>query len=669
MRLRTILLLVLGLLLVVPVVFVLGLWWIDRDFYRDLIVRQVEQATGRRFVLGELGFEPGLRPTLVASRASLANASWAKGPDMLQLDRLELQLDLPSLLTGRPEIERLVLVRPVLRLERGPNGAANWQFQPPERPAAPPDPQEPAAPASAGWLPAIGRLAIEDGLFTYRADPQAPELRLALPQAALSAPDPARPASLDLTGALNDVPLAAKGAIGPLPALMTGAPTRLDLEASLAAVAVKLAGMAGRSFDLHAELAAPELAGLTPALAPFGVPAGRLAALAPAMLKAHAAGDAGRVAVDDLAMAVAGSDLAGTVTAALDGTRPRLEAKLHGRLVDLRSLLAADGAGDEPRGPSREDPLFSDAPLPLDGLRRVDGRIELDLDELRAKTLAAHDLHLVAALENGRLRVEPIAAALPGGGVTGSAALDASGGEPALELAAAGRNLALGELIAALAPVSWLEATADFDVHLQSQGASPKALAEQLEGRVALLTGEGGLRVELLDRVAQGLRQGLGTALGLSGDIVPLRCLALDTPVRRGVAEPDLVATTPVAIVIGTGSVDLGRDRLDLVLTPRANLAGLQVGVPVTLAGPLRQPEVGLDPAGAVRDLTGALKSFFPQEIMGGADMVARRRGNPCLDPAAGGGSPVDAIKALGGTKEELEKVGKGLLQNLLKGR
>lgn len=669
MRLRTILLLVLLLLLAVPAVFVVGLWWIDRDVFRGLIARQVEQATGRHFALGELSLEPGLRPTLVLGQAALANAPWASSPDMVRLDRLELQLDLPSLLAGQPRIERLVLVRPVIRLERGPDGSGNWQLQPPAAAATPPDPQEPAPPASAGWLPGVGQLVVQDGLFVYRAGPQAPEAQLALPQATLAAPDPQGPLRLDLTAALNGVPLTAQGSAEPFAALPAGGPARLDLAARLAAVELKLDGTAGRSFDLHAALAAPELAPLAPALAPFGVPAERLAALAPVSVKAHAAGDPGRVTLDDLALGLAGSDLGGSATAELGGARPKLAAKLHGRLLDLDRLLPAEDGAPASAAKDAGDagPLFPDTPLPLDGLRQADGRLELAIDELRVKGLAVHGLNAVAELADGRLRLDPLAAGLPGGTLTASLGLDAAGTPPALELTAAGRNLALGELTAALAGSPLLAAAADLKLSLQSEGASPKALAEQLGGRLTFLTGEGRLRIDLLDRIAQGLKQGLGTALGLTGDVVPLHCLALDTPIQRGVAAPDLVATLPLALLVGTGSVDLGRERLDLTLSPRANLAGVQLGVPVTLKGPLRQPAVGVDPAAAARDVVSALGGLVPKEIAGELGLGAEASDNPCLK-AAGGILPEGAAKALGSSKEQLEKVGKGLLQNLLKG-
>ena len=48
--------------------------------------------------------------------------------DRLWLDRLELQLDLISLLRGAPHVQRVLLRRPALLLETGPDGRGNWQL-------------------------------------------------------------------------------------------------------------------------------------------------------------------------------------------------------------------------------------------------------------------------------------------------------------------------------------------------------------------------------------------------------------------------------------------------------------------------------------------------------------------------------------------------------------
>jgi uncharacterized protein involved in outer membrane biogenesis len=56
----------------------------------------------------------------------LANAGWGSTPDMLSIRQLDAEIDARALLAGRLRFRKLVLVDPVLVLERNPDGIGNW---------------------------------------------------------------------------------------------------------------------------------------------------------------------------------------------------------------------------------------------------------------------------------------------------------------------------------------------------------------------------------------------------------------------------------------------------------------------------------------------------------------------------------------------------------------
>jgi AsmA protein len=182
------------------------------------------------------------------------------------------------------------------------------------------------------------------------------------------------------------------------------------------------------------------------------------------------------------------------------------------------------------------------------------------------------------------------------------------------------------------------------------------------------------------------VRQILGTLLtGRAADVTRLRCLALAMPAAKGVARPHLILDSEYSTLVGTGTVDLGREVLDLTLVPHARAVDLNVALPVTVRGPLTGPSFGLDEADAARriaSLVGA--AVFPPAIIGAFADLGSAPANPCLKLAADpGGLPGSATnlptqllrepdKATDAAKEALgqaKKAGKGLLQDLLRGR
>jgi len=115
MRLRTILKIV-GILLVAVVVsavaYVLNL---DPNNHKDRITAYVEKETGRKLSFdGVIDLDIGSTTKLVVRDVTFANAEWAKVPQMLSLERLELDVRILPLLSGYVDIERLFI--------RGVNG-------------------------------------------------------------------------------------------------------------------------------------------------------------------------------------------------------------------------------------------------------------------------------------------------------------------------------------------------------------------------------------------------------------------------------------------------------------------------------------------------------------------------------------------------------------------
>lgn len=117
---------------------------------------RLSEHWGRAVTVQEAQVHWSWPPRIVLAGVTIANADWADTPHMAELPRVDGRLRLPPLLTGRLSFTDLLVVRPALWLQQGPQGERNWDFL-----AADPDRDGPD-------LPRIDRLRVEEGRLDYR---------------------------------------------------------------------------------------------------------------------------------------------------------------------------------------------------------------------------------------------------------------------------------------------------------------------------------------------------------------------------------------------------------------------------------------------------------------------------------------------------------------------
>ena len=94
-----------------------------------------------------------------------------------------------------------------------------------------------------------------------------------------------------------------------------------------------------------------------------------------------------------------------------------------------------------------------------------------------------------------------------------------------------------------------------------------------------------------------GLDVARSLGLLISGDEkIPLRCMVTDFEIRDGKMQPRIfVLDTANTMVLGTGTIDLGKERLDLELRGKQKRPSpLSLGGPITVGGTFKSPEIGL---------------------------------------------------------------------------
>ncbi|MDX1542235.1 MAG: AsmA family protein, partial [Geminicoccaceae bacterium] len=117
---------------------------------------------------GDLDIDLGSTLRIVANDVAVENADWASEPQMLQIGRLTVAVDLVQLATGDIVIPEVHVEDPVLFVERSRDGQINWQAvlagDVIEEPPAPEDEED--AGGGSG-IPAIEDLLIQNARIHY----------------------------------------------------------------------------------------------------------------------------------------------------------------------------------------------------------------------------------------------------------------------------------------------------------------------------------------------------------------------------------------------------------------------------------------------------------------------------------------------------------------------
>ena len=381
---------------------------------------------------------------------------------------------------------------------------------------------------------------------------------------------------------------------------------------------------------------------------------------------ADIAGDATKIVLSDAALSVAGTSVGGDLALDLTG-RPRLTGALSSPKFDVTPFLGG-GASGGTSSKKGGGPVFSRDPLPLEALDAFDAELAFTLGELHYGKLVLADMKLPLTIRGGRLDA-PLTAAYRGTPM--KLTLNADGKAKSVAVDAAATNFDIGRLLTDLDLTTMLAARADFGAKLTGRGASLHAIAASLGGQTNLAIGEGTINSRAFAVVSDDLVNVLIPG-GKTGDTARLVCVLSAFDFSGGVGTARALALeTDSLITTGSGTVDLGRERIDLLFKPKPKKASLvSLAFPVRLSGPLSAPTAGLDRAGVATGvatavggaaLTGGIGALLPLMSTGSGSVAGS---GDCGAAAAAAqeesrgitGTVKDVGGAIGGAAEDAAK-------------
>jgi uncharacterized protein involved in outer membrane biogenesis len=572
----------------------------------------------------------------------IANAAWARQPQLVRLAALHFDLSPLPLLAHRISVPSVQLVQPTVDLQRDQDGRATWTF----------------TPASSGtpsaWTLEIGSIGLDRGQITFadaltqtRLDIVVTPLQRAIPydqivaqqssdahaqvqkrmgaaaSKALAAGGQDQDGMDDIAaatsyqfdwtakGSFKGAPASGHGKTGSVLALQVADrpfPVQADIRLGdshiafvgtltdplhLGALDVRLWFSGSSMSKLY------EFTGVTlPDTRPYAT-AGRLQATL---------GDISHYSYKNFRGRVGGSDLAGNLEFVSADKRDRQSrAKLSGTVnskvllfTDLAPLIGADSnAAKRQRGDAEVQP--ADKVLPVakfrtERWRAMDANVKFSAARIVYKEpLPVEALSTQLTMQAGTLTLDPLVVSLAGGTANGTLRLDGSRMpmQGALKLNA--RHLKLKQLFPTFESMQASFGEVNGDTTLHAAGNSVAALLGNSNGDFKLLMNDGAISKTLLETA--GLNVGNIVLAKLFGDkTVKINCAATDLTAKDGVFDVRLfVFDTGDALINMDGTVNLATEQLNLEIQPHTRgLRILSLRSPLYVKGTLKDPDVGV---------------------------------------------------------------------------
>lgn len=591
----------------------------DWNWFRGPLERYLSKSSGRPVTIGVLDVELALVPRIVLTDIEIGNAPWAGDAPLVSLRELMLSVSVPSLFTDQIVLPHLRLTEGQLNLVRDKEGRANWKLRESDQPST--------------RTVDVQSLALNNASLSLRDAVQNIEVNAS----GVSRVEGPYEARMTFSGRWRGSPFEGIADTGNVLALRESSepfPVRLSVRAGRTSISAE--GEMGNirslsRIDAKVAVSGPSLAMLYPTL-PLALPD-----TPPYRITGRLVREGDVYSYTGFSGVIGNTDLAGDARFERRKPRPLLTATLKSRSLDLADLgplvglPPRPGAGAAPQvakgtaTPAKSTPaklpsgkVFPNNDFNREKLNVMDADVRLNAAALKIpEQIPLEDFHAHLQLNNGVLVLDPMNFGLAGGDLVSTITLDARNNPIAAKASIDLRRVKLGELFPTLETAKKTSSgSLGAQIRLAGRGNSVSDMLATADGSIN--AGMAGGRVSELGVWLINLHGGQLLPLLFGGDRpTQIRCGAAAFAVDDGVATLGLfVFDTDESNIGGSGTINLGAEKLDITLEPRSKKAGI-----LSLRGPVHI-------RGTFRDADIALSS---QTIGRGASAVALGLLNPLL--------------------------------------
>jgi hypothetical protein len=302
--------------------------------------------------------------------------------------------------------------------------------------------------------------------------------------------------------------------------------------------------------------------------------------------------------------------------------------------------------------------VLPDDPLPLEGLSAVDATVSLSVKALRANQIEMSDFILELVLDQGKLRVDPLALGIAGGRVKIAVQLDSGRKRPSFSLGVKGDGIVVGDLAKSQGSDILRGGPVDLRFDLRGRGGSVAEIAGSLGGTLEVEMGQAHIDNEWASLALGDIQSIIST--GARSSSASIDCLLTDFAFDKGIGRSrGLVVDLPSIALFGEGSIDLRRERIDLRFDRRAKqLSASQVLPPFKIGGTFAAPRPEIDATA----LAGSALALGASLLAGEGDPLIRSWPSGCRAMlAAYEEDKTRSVEAKSSTREQ----GKAVLDGL----
>lgn len=545
---------------------------------------------------------PASAPAAAASSSASAPASadapqpaGATPPAMASVGRASASLKLLPLLVRHVSIGTLAVESPDVALARRADGSNNWTF---DRPAADGEPKPNP------WTVDVDRVSVKEGRLAL-----ADAMKDLAFVANLSTQESPGPYGLrfDVRGRYAKARIEGSGQAGhvlslrqkevqyPLQFKARAGTVRAEVEGTLSNPA-SFSGL-----DMQVLLQAESMADLYP-LTGIVLPN-----TPPFRTKGHLVGslEPGRAVWDyrDFTGNVGQSDLRGQLTYTSAEPRPRLTGEMASkqlRLADLGPVVGApSGERPQEKGTSkRTGKVLPDAAFATDRWNAMDLDLKFKGERIvRDESLPIQNLDVHARMDNAQLTLSPLRFGVAQGKIDSTVVLDARDGPLKAQLRGSVDGLRLSALFPKVELMEKSFGRLDGAMAVNGTGNSIAKMLGTSNGEARVYIRDGRFSKQMLDLAALNVGSVVVAKLFGENKEVQLRCAVADFGIKDGIAQTRSVKlNTEEAVVEAMGTIDLGREYMDLYIKPESlKWKFFSLRTPLYVKGNFSDPKVGLE--------------------------------------------------------------------------
>ena len=644
-----------GAIVAFAVIVVIVVATFDWNRAKPWAVATVSEAIGRPVAVdGNLGLEwrrdhelDGWRgwvptPHVTAEKVSVGNVEWGKAHEFGTADRVEFDLAMLPLLTRRVNIESMRFVAPNASLERLGDGRDNWTLD---------------AVAQSAWTFDIGRIALDEGKFTFvdhgmaidvsgkidalgqsiafddlvtqqirqsRAEiarqigpkgTQRFEQRVAqrAEQRKQRGKPPQRYAfSWSAEGTYAKEAFKGTGKLGGVFFLRNPDqpfPMQADVrigDTRIAFVGTLVEPLDLDSLDLHLWLSGSNLSQLYN-IARITMPNSPKYAMEGRLVGRFKSGDK-KLRYEEFAARIGASDVSGSLEYLSRTPRPLLSGAVQSDELQFRDLAPLIGANPNAADKNQSGKLLPAVPFRPERWQAMDADVRFTGDHVfRDSELPIHKVDTRIVMDNGVMLLEPLKFRYAHGTVEATLRMDGRSAPIKATLDLSARDMQLNHLFP-VDPGQLTMGRADGEAKLTATGDSVGTLLGAANGGLKLRVGGGTISKALLETVGLNLPNIVVTKL-FGDKQVKIDCAAADLVATNGVFDSrSFVLDTDIALIEMTGTVDMARERVDLVIHPHSKgVRLLSLRSPIDVKGPFRDIDVSVEKGPLLARAAGAI--------------------------------------------------------------